>query len=349
MRDVEAAASAPRRLGIVVVGSGFIAESHIAALRRRDDAYLAGVVDIDHGRAAESAYRNGGVRFATDLAEALRWEDADACIVCTPNATHRALALPIAAAGKHLMIEKPLATTVADAVTIADAFAAAGTVLQVGHTHRFYDYGIAVKDLIDGGSIGDPVLLRLAIIGGWIWPDWRHWVLDPQKSGGHGLHNGVHLLDLVTWWMGAEPVGVFARGAKQTSHGLEISDVLEMTVRYADGSLAACEMSRGHRPVSLTERDVLVVGTLGSAAMPWTADAAQLITDRGHETVPALGGDGFARQLDAWLTAVRTGEQVVTPKDAVRAVVLGVAVGESIATGLEVSIHLPTVRTGGTR
>ena len=89
--------------------------------------------------------------------------------------------------------------------------------LIAAHTHRAYDYGRAVKETVDAGAIGRPVLVRLAILGGWIWPDWSAWVLDPERSGGHALHNGVHLLDLATWWLGDEPSDGHARGRKQTA------------------------------------------------------------------------------------------------------------------------------------
>ena len=324
-------------LGVIVVGAGFIAEAHIAALRGRTDATLVGVQDVDGARASALARSNGGVAHTTDLAEALAWDGVDAAIVCTPNWTHRAIAESVAAAGRHLLIEKPLATSVADAKAVVAAFEAAGTQLMVGHTHRFYDYGRNVKAVIDGGSIGTPSLIRLSLLGPWIWPDWRAWVLDPARSGGHGLHNGVHLLDLVSWWMDATPATVHARGSKQSSAELDIYDYLEMVVQYTDGRMAVCEMSRGHRPSTLNQRDVLVIGTEGSVTLPWTSDASLLFTERGTELVPAVAGDGFARQLDAWIRAIGGELSAVSTADAVRAVALGVAVEESIATGRAVA------------
>jgi predicted dehydrogenase len=325
-------------VGIVVVGTGFIADEHIGALRGRRDAELIGVVDTDPDRAAAAARRNGGVPYTTDLAEALAWPGVDACVVCTPNGTHHALAMAVARAGKHLLIEKPLTVTVPQAREAADAFAAAGTVLMAAHTHRFYDYGRAVKNAVDAGEVGRPELVRLAILGDWIWPDWRAWVLDPAASGGHALHNGVHLLDLATWWLGARPESVHARGRRQTAAELEIHDYLEMVVRYTDGSVAVCEMSRGHRTGGVGIRDVLVLGSEGLLTLPWNGDAAPLLSERGYTQLAAPGSNGFAVQLGAWLDAIAGHAPAMPVEDAVLAVAMGVAAERSIAEGRPVPL-----------
>ncbi|GAA0937656.1 inositol 2-dehydrogenase [Virgisporangium aurantiacum] len=337
-----AAAQPTRPVGVLLVGAGFIAGVHCAAVAADPRAELVGVVDADGGRAAAFARSQGGIRYGSDLAEALRWPGVDAAIVCTPNDTHAAVGAAVAEAGRHLLIEKPLATTVADAKDLERRFADAGRVLFAAHTHRAYDYGRAVKETVDAGTIGRPVLVRLAILGGWIWTDWSAWVADPEKSGGHALHNGVHLLDLATWWLGDEPVTVRARGRKETATDLRIYDYLEMVVTYRNGATAICEMSRGHRPATLSRREVLVVGTAGQLDQDWDGESGLLQTEAGTTLVPAAGGDGFAVQLAAWLDAIEGAGKGIPPAmpvaDAVRAVALGVAVEESIASGLPVEV-----------
>ncbi|GIF78399.1 Gfo/Idh/MocA family protein [Asanoa siamensis] len=326
------------RTGIVLVGAGFIADAHCGAIDADPRAELVGIVDADPGRAAAFARKQGGIRYETDLDTALAWPGADAVILCTPNDTHAPIGLRVAAAGKHLLVEKPLATTLTDARALAEAFEATGRVLVAAHTHRFYDYGRAVKQTIDSGAIGRPQLVRLAILGGWIWPDWSAWVGDPVRSGGHALHNGVHLLDLATWWLGGEPTAIFARGRKQTAAELRIYDYLEMVVTYADGATAVCEMSRAHRPGSLAQRELLVAGTAGIVEQGWDGESALVFGEAGTATLPAAGGNGFAAQLGAWLDAIGGAPPAMPVADAVRAVALGVAVEESIATGRPVAV-----------
>ncbi|WP_158602684.1 Gfo/Idh/MocA family protein [Jiangella rhizosphaerae] len=325
---------------MVIVGAGFIADHHGAALRASSRARLAGIVDVDAGRASAAATAAGGVPWTTDLAEALARPGVDAAIVCTPNMTHEPIAQQIAAAGKHLLMEKPLTITVPSARAVVEAFDAAGTVVMAAHTHRFYDYARAVDDAIAGGAVGRPVFARLALLGGWIWPDWRAWVLDPAKSGGHALHNGVHLLDLVSWWLRDEPVSVYARGRAQTAAELRIYDYLEMHVEYAGGADAVCEMSRGHRPSTLDRRDVLVAGTDGVLQLPADGWGSTVVTESGTSLLHPQAANGFAVQLDAWLDAIadRAAERAMTPADAVRAVALGVATELSIERGEPVTL-----------
>jgi predicted dehydrogenase len=320
-------------LGVLVVGTGAVAGQHLAALTGRSDATLVGVVDADAGRAEDAGRANGGVRWTSDLAEALAWPEVDACIVCTPNDTHADIGAAIARAGKHLLVEKPLATTVSAAVALDEAFRGAGTILMPAHTHRHYDYARTVKEVLAGGSVGDPRLVRIALLGGWIWPDWHGWMLDSRKSGGHALHNGVHLLDLVRWWTGRTPVSVYARGQHQTAAGLDIHDYLEMVVVFDGGAVAVCEMSRAHRPASSNLRDVLVVGTSGRLDLTWDAEGVVVVDERGTAALPAAGPDGFAAQLDAWLAAIRGGPAPVSSEDGIVAVAMAEAAERSLATG----------------
>lgn len=325
--------------GIIIVGAGFIAAQHDAAIRAAAGVELVGVVDVDAGRAQKAAREAGGVRWSTDLAEALTWTGVDAVVVCTPNFTHEAIGLAVADAGKHLLIEKPLATTVDAAQRLAAAFDSAGRTLMAAHTHRFYDYARTIKDEIDAGAIGRPVFARLALLGGWIWPDWRAWMIDADKSGGHALHNGVHLLDLVTWWLGDRPVSVYARGRKQTSAELDVYDYLEMTIEFEGGGTAVCEMSRGHRPPSLDRREAFVLGTDGMLTMPPDQWGVPVVTENGTALLPPSAANGFVVQLEAWLGAIAGGQAAMTPDDAVQAVALGVAVETSIESGQPVSVR----------
>lgn len=327
-----------RDVGVVVVGLGFIAGAHVAAIEGVSGVTLVGIVDADAGRAAAFSHGHGGVAYTTDLNQALGWPGVDAVIICTPNSTHVTIGLEAAKAGKHILVEKPLATTVSDAVALQQACDAAGAVLMAAHTHRHYDYGRSVKECLRSGAIGEPDFARLAILGSWIWPDWNGWMIDPVKSGGHALHNGVHLLDLVTWWLDAEPVEVYARGHKQTSGAISIFDYLEMTLTFANGASALCEMSRAHRIGNHNQRELLVLGTEGIIEQEVDDEALSLIADGDSQSIPVQVRDGFVIQLQAWLGAIAGQEAEMTSNDAVRAVALGVAVEQSIATGTAVSL-----------
>lgn len=325
-------------VGVVVVGTGGIANAHLAALRGSVRARLAGVVDTNRQRAQSASLANGGAPWTTSLDEALAWPDCDAVVVCTPNDSHAPIALRVADAGKHLLMEKPLAVTVADAVAVRDAFEAVGRSLAVAHTHRAYDYSRGVKQVIDRGDIGTPQVIRLSFLATWLWGDWRAWVLDPARSGSHPLHNGVHLLDTVTWWMGERPHTVYARGRRQTATELQIDDYIEMTLSYSGGRFAVCEMSRAQSPRRLSQRDVLVLGDRGTIAQPPGGDASDVFEESGTTALTALASDAFARQLDGWLDAIAGGTALAGPADGVFSVAMAVAADQSIRTGEPVAI-----------
>jgi predicted dehydrogenase len=210
---------------------------------------------------------------------------------------------------------------------------------MAAHTHRFYDYSRAIAERIRVGDIGTPVLIRCAMLGGWIWNDWRSWVLDPRLSGGHALHNGTHVLDLVTWWMGDEPVAVYGQGSKQTSGQLAIWDYLSLRVEFANGGVAVCEMSRGNRPRTANLRDIFVQGTRGSVSLGWTDEQPLAVLEETVQPLPGNGQVGFNREIAAFVDAARNGAApAVTGADGARAVALAVAAEMSLATGRRVTL-----------
>lgn len=326
-------------IGVGVIGTGFVASMHLAALAKLPDVRLVGVADVDAGRAQAAVRGVVGARWTTAIDTLLTWPDLDGCIVCTPNDTHVEIGLAIAAAEKHLLMEKPLAITRDGCERLVDAFAQRNLVLMGAHTHRFYDYGRTVKQAIDAGDIGRPVYVRLAILGGWIWPDWQAWVLDPRRSGGHVLHNGVHLLDLATWWIGDAPTSLYVQGRKETSGDLEIYDYLSMTVRYAGGATAVLEMSRANRPRTFAYRDVFVQGTTGGLRLPWDAEQGIAFLEGGTSLLPGDGQSGFDREVAAWIDAIRGGSApAVTGADARLAAFMALAGEESLRSGEVVSL-----------
>jgi predicted dehydrogenase len=328
-------------LGIGVIGTGFVANMHLAAVAGLPGVRLAGVADVDPARARAAVHGIANARWTTSVAELLDWPDVDACIVCTPNDTHVEIGLAVATARKHLLMEKPLAISVAGADALVDAFRQQSLILMGAHTHRFYDYGQMIKRTIDSGEIGQPVYVRLAILGGWIWPDWRAWVIDPRRSGGHVLHNGIHLLDLATWWVADEPASVYVQGRKETSAELAIFDYLSMTVRYRSGCTAVLEMSRGNRPRSFAYRDVFVQGTRGAMRLPWDAEQGIAFLEGGTSLLAGDSQTGFSREVAAWVAAIR-GESVpaVTGDEARRAVAMAVAGENSLRTGRVEGLHV---------
>ncbi|OYO02033.1 hypothetical protein CGZ97_16690 [Enemella evansiae] len=312
------------RVGII--GTGFIADSHAGAIAGSPRTTLTAI----HDRAPEAAQRFisrwGGV--AMPDAEALiSSAEVDAVIVCTPNDTHVDLAMAACRHGKHVLIEKPIALEPVSARAMTDAFAAAGLVFQAGHVHRHTDLGRAVQDCITSGALGTIEAIRIAITGGWIWPGWQGWVLDHQRSGGHALHNGVHLYDLASWWLHSPIVKASALGQQLTSGRLAIDDALVATLVAESGASAICEISRGERPRATALFEVVVQGSAGSLVRAWSSDGGVAFTDEASGPLAAAFNDPFRLQLDSWADAILDGRPVnPSLSDAVQSVAVADAV-----------------------
>lgn len=195
-------------LGVAVVGAGSIATAHLDAYRRQPEAEVVAVCDRHPERAAALAARYGVDGVHTGPETLLADDRVDAVSLCTANASHAELAVAVLASGRHVLVEKPLATTLADALAVEAAALSSGRVAQVGFVRRFSGNVVALKRFVDAGDLGEIYygratnLRRAGHPGGWYG--------DRERSGGGPLIDiGSHVLDLAWYLMGRpEPVSV---------------------------------------------------------------------------------------------------------------------------------------------
>lgn len=330
--------------GVAVVGTGGVAALHLAALQHVAGVRLAGVCDIDAGRAQAAAQGGGeGIPWTTSLDACLAWPDVDGVIVCTPNDTHTDVGLAVLRSGRHLLMEKPIALDLHGADLLIEAADAAGLTLMPGQSQRFYDTNRAIMAAVHRGDVGRPSYARVSFLAGWIWGGWGSWVLDPARSGGHVLHNGIHGIDLASWWLGARPVEVLARASHQTSAALDIADHFTVHVRYDSGAVAVIEISRGMRPRSGSIRELAVAGDRGVVRQSIGDAGGVLVNESGSSLLGFDGQEGFDREVAAWVAASRDGTPPpVTAQDGRTALAASLAGERSIVTGR-------MVRVGGGR
>ena len=138
-------------INVAMIGAGGVARRHRAGWIPQEDGKVVAVADLMADRAAEAAAEVGAEQSTTDFLEVLARDDVDAVDICTTERTHGDIAVTVAEHGKHILVEKPIATTLEDADRMIAAAEANGVTLMVGHTHRFYDYSIAAKGAIDSG------------------------------------------------------------------------------------------------------------------------------------------------------------------------------------------------------
>lgn len=230
--------------------------------RDTPEVAFVGVWDDDPRRGAESAARYG-TQFVPSLDALL--EAVDAVAVCSDTAAHRPLIERAAARGKHVLCEKPIATTRDDARAIAAAVERAGVRFMQSFPKRFDPANHEIKRRLDAGYFGTPWLVRVrhghryghdgAFTGGW-------WA-DPVRSGGGTLlDEGVHGADFLRWLFG-DPESVTAMVSDRTS-GLAVEDTALAIYRFPGGLLA--ELATGWN-FQAADVSVEIFGTKGSALL----------------------------------------------------------------------------------
>jgi len=318
-----------RRIGVAMLGAGFIADYHLAGLASTGRADVRTVVARTAASARATAERFAVADAGTDVGAALSRDDVEAVIVATPDDTHEAVAIAAARAGKAILLQKPMAGSVAAACRIVDEAAAAGVDLQVSFMHRFFDEVVEAKRWIDEGAVGRVLSARIrnATPG----PDWGEWFFR-RASVPHGVADqlGVHGIDLVEHLLGriravsarartAVPVRRLRDGRQEE---VETCDNVNAVYELADGTLVAHEISQ----TEAAGCDRFRMEIYGERGTLWLRSelgpfAACVPDGRGRAWhLPPLAGTASGlRQHESWLAGV-AGElpRLATASDAVR-------------------------------
>lgn len=190
-----------KTLKIGIIGVGSISNLHLKSYVANPRVELIGVQDLNLERASAMAAQYGAKRVYKSLAELLADPEIEAVSICTWNNSHAELAIAALEAGKHVLVEKPLSKTVAEAEAIAEAVKRTGKHLQVGFVRRFSSNATVLKSFIDAGELGEIYYAKAIYVnrignpGGWF--------ADSARSGGGPLIDlGIHVLDLCWYMMG---------------------------------------------------------------------------------------------------------------------------------------------------
>ncbi len=229
------------RLSFAVVGYGGIAEFHAEALKQIEGVELRTLM----GRRAEPAKafadRHGFGRTTTSLEEALADDDLDAVVLTSPSELHVEQALTCLEAGKHVLVEIPLAVSLAGAQRVAERARQVGRQVMVAHTRRFDEIGQFVKQFIESGETGHvyqhqsySFWFRHQNVG---WTGYqRSWVDDVV------FHHGCHLVDFSLWTIGS-PVRR-ARGEIAPKHAVNDTSMdVSLLIRYENETMATISLS----------------------------------------------------------------------------------------------------------
>jgi len=303
---------APGKLRVAVIGAGFIGRDHLAAYRQQRDVEVVGVADANP-ETASTAAAEAGARPYIDHRAMLAAEHPDAVSVCVPTALHLPVTQDVAAAGAHVLLEKPMAASVPDCDAIAAACARAGVTLMVGFTHRFHRELLEAKRLIGEGAIGPPSLAQDFFSFGEAAP-WPAWYYDRELSGGGELmHDAVHLVDRLAWLIGSPIVEVFGRTSSY-ARGIDgVEDGGVAVLRFESGAVASLFVNQSTYPlrsdaasVPMPGRSELEIhGPLGSIRYRTWHELVVDLAGAPSRTVSGDQRDEMQREIAEFVAAIR--------------------------------------------
>ena len=331
-------------LGFAILGPGRFAESRIVpALQRAGNCRAVAVVSRDRNRAAAFAEEHGLPKAYDDLDAALADGEIEAVWVATPHALHREHVERVAAARRHVLCEKPLATSVEDAKAIVHACRRAGVTLGTGYHLRHHPLHREVRRLVAEGELGEVALAQAE----WSLPPSPPTAVAPRRrdpdlsGGGIVTGTGIHAIDLLRFVLSDEVEEIAALTNARTSPVAPLESRALAQLRFRGGAFATVRCARGvHAP----ENDLYVQGVGGSATARRTIDEATrgtLVTsgaDAALSGVPA-GSDMYALQAHAFAEAVARGEEPdASGEDGLRLVEIATALYEAARTARTVAV-----------
>ncbi|MDQ6678915.1 MAG: Gfo/Idh/MocA family oxidoreductase [Acidobacteriota bacterium] len=280
-----------RRLRTGLVGCGKVGALHAEALRRLPESDFVAVCDSSLERAAGFAERYGTEAFA-NAGAMVRDAQVEAVCLCTPHPLHAEAAVPAMDAGAHVLVEKPLASNLADCDLMISAAKRNGVQLGVVSQRRFFEPVRRVKRAIEDGKLGRPVLATVAMFS---WRDEAYYRSDPWRGrwdtegGGVLVNQSPHHLDLLQWFMG--PIDEISGYVANLNHPyIEVEDTATATLRFRNGGLGSLVVSLSQKPGLWTK--LHVHGSNGASA--------GVETDTGATFVAGMSGPGGPAFNDLW-------------------------------------------------
>lgn len=330
----------PIRVGIVGLGS--IGVTHARAIRElAGEAQLVAYSGGSPEKAAEAGWPDAQ---QVPVEELLAHAEVDVVAICSPSATHASQARTALGHGKHVVVEKPLALSIADAEDVVAAAEARGLTLSVISQRRFEPEHVAVKRLLESGELGR---IRLATTQVHWWRDDNYYAAAPWRArmdegGGSVMNQGVHNIDLLTWLCG--PVAEVTAQFGTLAHDIDAEDTTVATVRFDSGALGLISTSTATYPGSPatitlhTDRGLIELGQ--GEILRWEVDVPRPDLDAdaraasGAADPVAIGILGHVAQWRDVVSAIRDGRRPLIPgADGASAVRLMCAMYEAARSG----------------
>jgi predicted dehydrogenase len=303
---------------ICMVGAGRVGKNHSRWITRHvPSGQVVALVDP-----VAEALASTGDEFAIDsrflsLQDALHNSDFEAVVITTPTPSHRDLTVSAAEHGKHVFVEKPMALTLAECDAMIEATCRAGVVLQIGFMRRFAPEFVEASRRIEGGEIGQPMMIKSLSHGPGLPPAWAR---DLRTSNGMLAEVNSHDWDAVRWLMGSDFQRVYAEVAnfKGPAFGVDTPDFYDnalVNIRFESGGLGSisgiCPCGYGYdaRVEVVGEKGILQIGEM-------SGQAVVTCTDRDHGLVTPIFRTwaerftwGYIYELEHFIDCIRRGRE----------------------------------------
>jgi predicted dehydrogenase len=328
--------SGPSTIRVCLVGTGRAGRVHAGSLTHHvPGGELVAVVDSAPDRASEAAAEYGLDQHFAGLDDALAWGAFDAVVITTPTFTHRALAVTAASAGKHVLVEKPMALSLAECDEMAEAARAGGVLLQIGFMRRFDPEFAAAHERIQAGEIGRPMLVKSLTHGPGLPPAWAR---DLRTSNGMLAEVNSHDWDSTRWLMDSNPRRVYVevanfKGAANHVDTPSFYDNVVVSLQFESGGLGTitgvcpCEYGYDARVEIVGERGIMQIGDLRGQAVIVGTDRQRGYLTPIYQTWLQRFAWGYIHEMEHFVQCIVTGTPPLAGAEDGRWAVAGVLAG----------------------
>lgn len=292
-----------------VIGTGAMGQNHIRTYSQMPNVELVAISDIDANRVNQLS-KQYSVKGFTDYKDLLKL-DLDAVNVVVPTKVHRTVALDVLNSNTNLLVEKPIADTVENAMDIVDAAHKTDLMLMVGHIERFNPAVTKMKEIIDSGELGKVVSISTRRVG----PN------NPRiRDVGIILDLGVHDIDIISYLYNSHVSEVFAiAGSELHSH----EDHASILLKYGDNKAGVVETNwlTPHKT-----RNFTVIGTEGVAYGDYMEQTVVIHDKNWIKEAKVEKMEPLKRELEGFIKACQSGEApIITGEDGIHALEVALA------------------------
>jgi len=330
-----------RKVGVGIIGFGKWAQKHALFYKELHDAELLAISALSES-SCKKASEEYGVDTYRDYRDLLKRRDIEAVSVVVPNYLHARITIDALRAGKHVLVEKPMALSVSECEKMIETAKKMGCKLAVGHELRFSPFMKKIKDLID--EIGE---VKTCFISAWRAP-WRggsrDWRYKKEQSGGLVFEEPVHYFDLLHWYLG-NPKKVYAV-ANNTNDSFDFETNIFISINFPKNSIGALSFSMDSFDYNLT---IEVVGSYGAIRgciegghFLWSPEArkAQLFLKPKKDELREIKFEekigelwDLKREIQLWIECIKDDKEYpITGEDGKMSIAICEAVEKSIRT-----------------